>query len=333
MKGWRFRCWQESSQSRTLLSFLSSPLAGEGSGVRGGLGEESLPWAGLSSGAVLPRSGGLLSNSLTSSPAPASALIASVVFQVARLVSIGQLPSGRIELARNLTPSRMTSWAIVGISLREKHWSPALRQGVVSSPLLHFLTRSVRTTVNARQAHHDKARQRRRFEIAAAVGLHPAEDTQAAGDGKPANKPSNRVPRRGVEVAGLADGDEGGNRVADDRHPDEAIPGLRHAGQFKRQRVDLAPVDQAGDRAVGHDRHDERFVDAITLAQASEAALLVDVSVGAVDQVGVFVRPRPPGAARRLRAWWWRCSNATGRCRRSRRRRSGGGRAKRRRGR
>jgi hypothetical protein len=44
----------------------------------------------------------------TSAPASASAPIESVVTHVARLVSIGQLPSSRIDPTRNRTPASTT---------------------------------------------------------------------------------------------------------------------------------------------------------------------------------------------------------------------------------
>ena len=76
------------------------------------------------------------------SPASASAPIDSVVTQVARFVSIGQLPSGRIDSSRNRTP--------------------------------RVDDRTVGPT-RARQAHHDEAGQRRRLEVAAALRLHLAQ--------------------------------------------------------------------------------------------------------------------------------------------------------------
>ena len=91
-------------------------------------------------------------------------------------------------------------------------------------------------------------------------------------------------------VAGLADGDEGGNGVADDGHADEAIPGLGDAGQFEGERIDFTPFDQTRERQVGHDGDDECFVDAVAVAQALQAAFGVDVCVGTLDQVGVLVR-------------------------------------------
>ncbi len=43
-------------------------------------------------------------------PRAARALTERVVTQVARLVSIGQLPSGRTERTKNSTPARVTEW-------------------------------------------------------------------------------------------------------------------------------------------------------------------------------------------------------------------------------
>ena len=54
----------------------------------------------------------------TASPAAAKALVASVVAQVARFVSIGQEPSPRTELTRNATPSRTIGWSACAVPAR-----------------------------------------------------------------------------------------------------------------------------------------------------------------------------------------------------------------------
>ena len=64
------------------------------------------------------------------SPAFASALIESVVTQVARLVSIGQLPSSHIESTRNVTPPCTTGLSVQ--SIPERLVTTKLVRGVAS---------------------------------------------------------------------------------------------------------------------------------------------------------------------------------------------------------
>src|SRR6476661_3169886 len=93
-----------------------------------------------------------------------------------------------------------------------------------------------------------------------------------------------------MKKTGLANGNERGDRVADDWHPDEPVPRLRYTGQFEGQRINFAPIDEASQREIGHDRHDERFIDAVALAKSLQAAFGVNVSIRAVDQVCMLIR-------------------------------------------
>ena len=78
----------------------------------------------------------------------------------------------------------------------------------------------------------------------------------------------------------LSDGDERGEGIADDRQPNPTIEPVRQASQLKRQRRDLSPRDQPGQRTVCEDRHRERVILAISLADRLEPALLVEVRLG-----------------------------------------------------
>ena len=133
---------------------------------------------------------------------------------VARLVSIGQLPSGRTEFVRKRTPCSITS-------------QPAdAGAGRGSS-----------------QRHHDEAGQRRRFEIAAARGLNSPQHLQThAASASRRTTFAQRIPRPAMLMHALADGDQRRQRITDDRQPHEAKPRLRQARQLERQRAALRPT-------------------------------------------------------------------------------------------
>src|SRR5260370_39282896 len=102
------------------------------------------------------------------------------------------------------------------------------------------------------EAHRDETGQRRRFEESAAGGLNGFQNTQALVDRQTPDDSCDWIPRAAVVVDGLADGNESGQCVADDRQTEEAEAGLGEAGQFEGERGNLAPVDEAGEGA-GHE--------------------------------------------------------------------------------
>ena len=135
-----------------------------------------------------------------SASASSSAVIESVVTHVARFVSIGQPPSSRIDSTRNRTPSFHD------------------RAGSLPHP---------------GQAHDHETGQRGGLEVAAALGLHGAQQPM-----RHATNPASQCARNGIArgrevMPHLANRDERRQCVAHDRQPEMLKPRMRHRGQLE----------------------------------------------------------------------------------------------------
>ena len=175
------------------------------------------------------------------------------------------------------------------------------------------------------QAHHHETRQRHGFEKPAAGRLHPLKHFQAAAHARAAARARAsgfHGPR--WKKPCLSDGHQRRHGIADHAEPQEAKHRMRQAGQLEGQApARAATAVKPGQRAVGQDRRGECPVVAVTLPQAVQPALGVEVLLRPARDRPALRRPRRQGARRRGPAAWrldWRSCDP---CRPSRRRRSG----------
>ena len=186
-------------------------------------------------------------------PPAASAPIDSVVTHVARFVSIGQLPSSRIESTQETARRCSTTGLLAAAACRARLITTKLVSGVASriAAALGCISRSTRM------------RPRR-------------ERGRAAG--------ARRVARRREVMAHLADRDQRRQRVAHDRQPQVLKPGVRQRGQLERQLRNRSPAPAssvaqlAGERQHREDRHRERLVLAVAARDRGAQRVRRDVA-------------------------------------------------------
>ena len=150
-------------------------------------------------------------------------LVDNVVTQVARLVSIGQLPSGRTDAVRNSTPrlhDRVMRSARRRRGWRRRNWSAAWLP---------------------------KSRRRRAEFRSSTFSVRPAR--------QPPQQAGRRISRRQAVMPQLADGDQRRQRVADHRHPQPAKPFSRAGGQLERKLRHQPPRFAARAQCAGHRQH------------------------------------------------------------------------------
>ena len=97
----------------------------------------------------------------------------------------------------------------------------------------------------AGEAHDDEAGQRRGFEIAAAVGLHRAQQVVSRAAHTVPQRACDRVARRREVMPHLPDRDERRQRVAHDRQPQVLKPGVGKRRQLERQLRNRSPAARA----------------------------------------------------------------------------------------
>ena len=185
----------------------------------------------------------------------------------------------------------------------------AVRANRLAQEAKRCLRHAMLDAAGRREAHGHETRQRYRLQIAAAVGLHSLQHAQARIDRRAPHQTCQRETRPAMHVARLSDRHECRNRVADHRQPCPTIEPLRHACPLERQRRDLRPVDQPGQRAVGENRYGECLVGAVARAETVDAAFPLQVGPGPIQWTLADERPVGPGETRRRPASSWRYSN------------------------
>ena len=234
------------------------------------------------------------------------ASIDSVVTHVARFVSMGQLPSSRIEATRNSTPFETTGWSRCPLAARLMTTKEVSGAASRKPPLSGWsVVRTLRVL---------------------ALGQMP-------------NRPGERVARLEMPVSSLPDGDQRGQSIAHDRQTQPLEQSMRKSRQFKGQRPNQPPcprpfAQSARQGTHRQDRHGERAVFAILQFHGPAPAPPVRAiptirrsqdSVFSTDWRHADGVPEPPGPSSTASS----CSDCWGcpRCRPSRRRRSGSRRA------
>ena len=192
-------------------------------------------------------------------------VIESVVTHVARFVSIGQLPSSRIDSTRNRTPC---------LDDRAARSVPSRRGSSRRSSSAASLRGSRRSRVAWRAA--DDASRRR------------TPSAQRAREG---------IARRREVMPHLADRDERGQRVAHHRQPQVLKPAVGHRGQLERKlrnrsaRPPGVVAELARQREHRQDGHRERPVLAVTAED------------GGAERAAAWCRPPRAAATRPIGRW------------------------------
>ncbi len=151
-----------------------------------------------------------------------------------------------------------------------------------------FLRHAMFHAAGRGEAHGHETRQRYRLQIAAAVGLHSLQHAQARIDRRAPHQTCQWATRPAMHEARLSDRHECRNRVADHRQSCPTIEPLRHTRPLERQRRDLRPVDQSGQRAVGENRYGECLVGAVARAETVDAAFALQVGPGPIQWILVM---------------------------------------------
>ena len=131
---------------------------------------------------------------------------------------------------------------------------------------------------DAGQAHRHETGQRRGFEEAAGLGLDRFEDPERPGSGHPAQETGHGVTTRAMVMLCLSDGNQRGQRVADDRQAHPLEPGVGQRRQLEREGRDVLPPEPPRQGAVRQDGDRERPVFAIGLADRGRHRLRRDLA-------------------------------------------------------
>ena len=121
----------------------------------------------------------------------------------------------------------------------------------------------------AGEAHDDKTGQGRRFKKSAAIRLNFREHLQSASAGESARESHERIARRQMNMSGLANRNQGRERVADDWQTQRGKPAMREGGQLEWQWQHRAPrvfsrAEPASQSASGEDGDRKGAVFAVT---------------------------------------------------------------------
>jgi hypothetical protein len=140
----------------------------------------------------------------------------------------------------------------------------------------------------ARKVHDDETRQRRRLQKAAARRLDAPQNFERPGNQGAADKPCDGARGRQKVMPRLADGDQGGQCVTDDRQSQPLQPRVRAGRKFKRQGRNVLPgvgrwAEAPGQRGRRQDGRRERAVFAVPRDDGRRHVLRVEVPDAAVE--------------------------------------------------
>ena len=90
-------------------------------------------------------------------------------------------------------------------------------------------------------------------------------------------------------MASLPDGDQRGQRIADNGQLDRAKETVWQTAQFKRQRSNLLPRDQPGQSTLSQNGHRKRVVLALAFANGVESTSFSHMRLDSTNGLGIVL--------------------------------------------